>query len=204
MKRYLVPGIIVFVLVVALMNGCSTYNSMVGKDEAVKKAWADVETQYQARLDKTANLFEIVTSAADFEKQTLTQITEARAKATSVQMEVNPENLTPENIEKFKEAQAAYSSALGRLLAVAENYPTLKSVDAFRDFQAQYEGMENRIATARSRFNEAVLDYNSYIRRFPPKMWAGLFGFDQKTPFEAEAGAEKAPSIKNMKKDAEK
>lgn len=200
MKRGTIILIVIsLILVIALMNGCSSYNSMVSQEEAVKAQWAKVEAAYQARLDKTGNLFEIVSSASDFEKSTLTGVVEARAKATNVQ--INVDDLTPENMKRFQEAQAGFSTALGRLMAVAENYPTLQSVAAWRDFQAQYEGMENRINTERNRFNEAVQEYNVSVRRFPRNIWAGIFGFKTKASFEAEAGAEKAPSIKDMKKD---
>ena len=197
MKKGIILGSIGLLLLIICFNGCSSYNSMVTKDEVVKEEWNNVQTAYQARLDKTANLFEIVSSASDFEKSTLTGVVEARAKATNIQLKVD--DLTPENMQKFQEAQAGFGSALGRLMAVAENYPTLQSVSAWRDFQAQYEGMENRISTARTRFNEAVKEYNLSVRRFPRKIWASLFGFDVRTGFTADAGAEKAPSIKDMK-----
>ena len=129
------------------MNGCNSYNDMVKMDEGVTAQWKQVEVEYQARMDKTKNLFEIVQSAADFEKSTLKEVMEARSKATSVQ--INADNLTPEKIAEFEKAQNAFGSSLGRLMAVSENYPQLQSVQAFRDFQTQYEGMENRIATAR-------------------------------------------------------
>lgn len=197
-------GTTIFLIVLALflaivgMNACSSQRGMVEKDEAVKAQWANVQAAYQARMDKTGNLFEIVSSASDFEKSTLTAVMEARAKATNVQ--INADNLTPENMEKFQAAQGGFTSALGRLMAVAENYPTLQSVAAWRDFQAQYEGMENRISTERMRFNEAVQDYNTYIRKFPKNIWAGMFGFTTKASFQADAGAEKAPNIGDMKK----
>ncbi|MDQ3048904.1 MAG: LemA family protein [Bacteroidota bacterium] len=182
-------------------NGCSTYNSMVTKDEGVTGQWQQVEVAYQARMDKTKNLFEIVQSAADFESETLREVMEARAKATSIQ--INADNLTPEKIAEFEKAQNAFGSSLGRLMAVAENYPTLQAVGAFRDFQAQYEGMENRIATERRRFNEMAQDYNTYIRRFPKNMWAGIFSFEKRGYFESQEGAETAPDIKSMR-DKEK
>lgn len=195
-------GTIILLAVVGLLlligfNGCSTYNSMVTMDEGVTGQWQQVEVAYQARLDKTKNLFEIVQSAADFEKGTLKEVMEARSKATSVQ--INANDLTPEKIAEFEKAQNAFGSALSRLMAVAENYPQLQSVGAFRDFQAQYEGMENRIATERRRFNEVAQEYNTYIRRFPKKIWASIFGMEKRGYFQSQEGAETAPDIKSMR-----
>jgi LemA protein len=178
-------------------NGCGSYNSMVTMDEGVTAQWKQVEVAYQARMDKTKNLFEIVQSAADFEKGTLTAVMEARSKATRIT--IDPSNITPEKLQEFEKAQSAFGSSLGRLMAVAENYPQLQSVQAFRDFQAQYEGMENRIATERMRFNTAAQDLNTYIRRFPRNIWAGMFGINKRAYFEAQEGADTAPDIKSMK-----
>jgi LemA protein len=178
-------------------NGCSTYNNMVTMDEAVTGQWQQVEVAYQARMDKTKNLFEIVQSAADFEQETLREVMQARSRATSIQ--IDPDNLTPEKIAEFEKAQNAFGSSLGRLLAVAENYPQLQAVGAFRDFQAQYEGMENRIAYAREKFNEMVRGYNTYIKRFPRNVWAGAFNFEKRGYFESQEGAETAPDIKSMR-----
>jgi len=178
-------------------NGCSSYNTMVTMDEGITAQWKQVEVAYQARMDKTKNLFEIVQSAADFEKSTLTQVMEARSKATSIR--IDPSNITPEKLAEFEKAQNAFGSSLGRLMAVAENYPQLQSVQAFRDFQAQYEGMENRIATERMRFNEAAQGLNTYVRRFPKNIWAGIFGIQKRAYFESQAGADTAPDIKSMR-----
>ncbi|MBL7887899.1 MAG: LemA family protein [Bacteroidia bacterium] len=178
-------------------NGCGSYNSMVTKDEGVTAQWQQVEVAYQARMDKTKNLFEIVQGAADFERGTLKEVMEARSAATQIKLSVD--DLTEENLAKFQKAQDAFGSSLGRLMAVAENYPQLQAVGAFRDFQAQYEGMENRIATERRRFNEVAQDYNTYIRRFPRNIWAGMFGFDKRAYFQASEGAENAPDIKSMR-----
>lgn len=185
-------------ILILFMHGCSTYNSMVKKDEGVIGQWQQVEVAYQARMDKTKNLLEIVKGAADFEKSTLMEVVEARSKATSIQLSVD--DLTEENIAKFQKAQDALGSSLGRLMAIAENYPQLKAVDAFRDFQAQYEGMENRISTERRRFNESAQDFNTTIRRFPSNIYAGLFGFEKKAYFKASEGADEAPDIKDMMK----
>ncbi|CAN5431719.1 LemA family protein [soil metagenome] len=185
-----------FVLLIGF-NGCSSYNSMVTMDEGVTAQWQQVGVAYQARMDKTKNLFEIVQSAADFEKTTLAEVMEARSKATSIQ--INADNITPEKLAEFEKAQSAFGSSLGRLMAVSENYPQLQSVQAFRDFQAQYEGMENRISTERMRFNEAAQGMNTYIRKFPKNIWAGMFGFQKRAYFESQAGAETAPDIKSMR-----
>ncbi|HET6226449.1 MAG TPA: LemA family protein [Bacteroidia bacterium] len=178
-------------------NGCGSYNSMFKQREGVTKQWQQVEVAYQARMDKTKNLFEIVQSSADFERGTLKEVMEARSKATSVHIDAN--NLTPEKMAEFEQAQNQFGASLGRLMAVAENYPQLQTTVAFRDFQAQYEGMENRIATERGRFNEQVNDYNATIGQFPKKIWAGLFGFTPKAYFASQAGAENAPDIKSMR-----
>lgn len=181
------------------MNGCSKFNSMTTKDEAVTGQWQQVEVAYQARMDKTKNLFEIVQSAADFEKSTLTEVIEARSRATSIQIDAS--NLTPEKIAEFEKAQNAFGTSLGRLMAIAENYPQLQAVQAFRDFQAQYEGMENRIATERRRFNELAQDFNTSIRRFPNNIWAKVFDFERRAYFQSVEGAETAPDIKAMKEN---
>jgi LemA protein len=178
-------------------NGCSTFNTLSTKDEAVTGQWQQVEVAYQARMDKTKNLFEIVQGAADFEKQTLTDVIAARSKATSINIDAS--NLSPEKMAEFQKAQDAFGTSLGRLMAVAEQYPQLQAVGAFRDFQAQYEGMENRIATERRRFNEFAQDFNTSIRRFPRNIWAGLFDFNRRGYFESSEGAEVAPDIKSMR-----
>lgn len=193
-----IVGIIVGILLALfLISGCNSYNTMVTMDESVTAQWKQVEVAYQARMDKTKNLFEIVQSSADFERGTLKDVMEARAKATSIQ--VNAKDATPEKIAEFEKAQNAFGASLGRLLAVAENYPNLKTTDAFRDFQAQYEGMENRIATERRRFNEMAQDLNTYIRRFPKNIWAGIFGIQKRGYFESAPGSESAPDIGSMR-----
>lgn len=198
MKKGTIILLVVAGLVLLLgFNGCGSYNSMVTQQEGVTAQWQQVEVAYQARMDKTKNLFEIVQSSADFEKSTLKEVMEARSRATSIQLKAD--DLTPEKMAEFEKAQNAFGASLGRLMAVAENYPQLQTTAAFRDFQAQYEGMENRIATERRRFNEVAQEYNTYIRRFPKNIWAGLFGFDKKAYFESQAGAENAPDIKSMR-----
>ncbi|WP_316817680.1 LemA family protein [Pedobacter nyackensis] len=191
MKKALLTIVGALTLMVT-MSGCG-YNSMVSLDENVKSKWNQVETQYQRRSDLIPNLVNTVKGAAKFEQSTLTQVTEARAKAT--QVTIDPDKLTPENIEKFQAAQGQVSQALSRLLMVTENYPQLKATEQFRDVSAELAGTENRIAVARKDFNEAVQTYNTKVRSFPTNLTAGMFGFKQKAGFKAEAGAEKAPKV---------
>ena len=166
---------------------------MVQLDENVKGKWGAVQTQYQRRADLIPNLVETVKGAANFEKSTLTAVIEARAKATSVQ--VDPTKLTPESIQQFQAAQGQLSSALGRLLAVSEAYPQLRANESFMGLQAQLEGTEDRITVARKDFNDAVQDYNTKIRKFPANLTAKMFGFTEKGYFQAEAGSDKAPKV---------
>lgn len=174
------------------LNSCS-YNSMVKMDENVKSKWGEVQTQYQRRADLIPNLVATVKGQANFEQKTLTDVTEARAKATSIQ--VDPTKLTPDAIKQFQAAQGQLSTALGRLLVASENYPNLKSNEAFNTLQAQLEGTENRIGIARKDFNDAVQEYNGKIRSFPANLTAKMFGFAEKGYFAAEAGADKAPKV---------
>lgn len=187
--------IIVLAAIVLLGGcGCSGYNSMVQLDESVKGKWGNVQSEYQRRSDLIPNLVSTVKGAADFEKTTLTQVIEARAKATSVQ--VNADNLTPEKFQQFQQAQGELSSSLGRLLVSVEQYPQLKANANFQTLQSQLEGTENRIKVSRNDFNTSVQDYNSTIRRFPNSMYAGMFNFRQRPYFESQAGSDKAPSVK--------
>jgi len=188
--------LVVLVLVLGVV-GCgatSTYNRLVQSDEQVQQAWADVQAAYQRRADLIPNLVETVKGAADFEQETLTAVTEARAKATSIQ--VNAEDLdNPQQLQQFQQAQSALGQSLGRLLAVSENYPELRATQNFSDLQAQLEGTENRITVARRDYNNAVRQYNTQVRSFPTVIFAGLMGFEQKASFEAEQGAEQAPDV---------
>ncbi len=170
-----------------------TYNGFVVKDEAVKTAWSKVETQYQRRADLVPNLVNTVKGYAAHESATLQGVVEARAKATSINL--SADELTPERMAAYQQAQSEVRSALGRLLAVAENYPDLKANQNFLELQAQIEGTENRIAVARADFNEAAKAYNVAVRRFPANLVAGLFGFGQKPYFEAAEGAAAAPAV---------
>ena len=180
-------------LFTALSFSSCGYNSLVNQEENVKGTWAQVENAYQRRADLIPNLVNTVKGAANFEQETLTQVIEARAKASSVT--VDPANLTPEAIQQFQQSQDALSQSLGRLLVTVERYPELKANQSFLELQAQLEGTENRISTERRAFNEATQAYNSSVRRFPNNITAGLFGFEQKGYFTAEAGAEQAPEV---------
>ncbi|MXV51901.1 LemA family protein [Pedobacter sp. HMF7647] len=190
MKR-IIYSIAALFLVFSL-SSCG-YNSMVKLDEQVQSQWAQVQNVYQRRADLIPNLVNTVKGAANFEKETLTQVIEARAKATSVQ--VDPTKLTPESIEKFQAAQGQLSQALGRLLVVTENYPDLKANANFQELQAQIEGTENRITVERQKFNEVTQEYNSKIRSFPNNLTAGIFGFQKKGYFAADAASQKAPTV---------
>lgn len=174
--------------------GCSTYNTLVEADETVARAWADLQAQYQRRADLIPNLVRTVEASATFERETLEAVTNARARATAITLSV--EDLSdPEKVRQFQEAQAQLSSALARLLAVAENYPQLQTTEAFRDLLAQLEGTENRITVARRDYNEAVRQYNIHVRRFPTMLVASLTGFRPKQPFEAAEGTQQAPQV---------
>ena len=193
MKKWIIIGAIILVVILLYSSIKGTYNKMVTKDEAVKSQWGTVESAYQRRLDLIPNLVETVKGYADFEKTTLTQVIEARAKAT--QVTIKPDNLNAESMKQFQAAQGELSGALSRLLVSVEQYPNLKANENFLDLQKQLEGTENRIAVERRKFNEMVQDYNSFIRQFPKNIWASLFGFEKKAYFEAEEGAEKAPKV---------
>lgn len=180
-------------LVTALSFSSCGYNTLVNLEENVKGKWAQVENAYQRRADLIPNLVNTVKGAANFEQETLTQVIEARAKATSIN--VDPDNLTPEAINTFQQSQDALSQSLGRLLVSVERYPELKANQNFLELQAQLEGTENRISTERRAFNEATQAYNSAVRRFPNNIMAGIFGFEQKGYFTAEAGSDQAPEV---------
>lgn len=174
------------------LSSCG-YNTMVSQRETVKEKWSQVETQYQRRSDLIPNLVNTVKGAADFEKETLTGVIEARSKAT--QITVDPNQLTAENIQNFQKAQGQVSSALSRLLVTVERYPDLKANQNFRDLQAQLEGTENRISVARKNYNESVKVYNTSVQQFPRNLVAGMFNFEQMPYYEADEGAEKAPEV---------
>ena len=187
--------IIIILAAILLIGGCgcSGYNGLVSQDENVKNAWNKVQSDYQRRADLIPNLVQTVKGEANFEQTTLQNVIAARASAT--QMKVDASNLTPEKLQQFQAAQGQLSSALGRLLAVSENYPNLRANDAFRGLQAQLEGTENRIKVSRNDFNDAVQTYNVKVRTFPMNIFAGLFGFHVKTGFQADPGSQNAPKV---------
>lgn len=195
MKKLFRHIVMVAVAMLALssLTSCN-YNSLVEKRENVDQQWAQVENVYQRRADLIPNLVNTVKGYASHESETLQAVVEARAKATSIN--IDPKNLDEASLKKFQDAQGELSTALGKLLAVTEAYPDLKANQNFMALQAQLEGTENRIATERKRYTEAVRDYNVAIKKFPTTIYAGWFGFEEMPQFKAEAGAEKAPEVK--------
>ena len=181
---------VVFILL--LWSGCG-YNSLVKEDENVKKSWNNVQTEYQRRYDLVDNLVNTVKGAAKFEQETLTQVIQARSKASSIQL--NADQLTPENMQRFEQAQGELGGALSRLLVSVERYPELKATQNFLQLQNQLEGIENSVRTSRTAFNENVNTYNTKVRSFPTNVFAGAFGFKQRAGFAAEQGAEKSPKV---------
>ena len=186
--------ILIAVIAIAAIWGVSAYNGLVKMDESVSTAWSNVENQYQRRADLIPNLVNTVKGYAAHEKETLEAVMAARSKAT--QMTVDADNLTPEKLQEYQKAQGEIGAALGRLLAITENYPDLKANQNFMELQAQLEGTENRISVERRNFNEVARTYNTSIRTFPKNILAGMFGFDKRPYFEAEEGANKAPEVK--------
>jgi LemA protein len=194
MKRTLIAIVVIVIMVFAFIQwGIRINNKMVEMEEGVKSQWSQVENVYQRRADLIPNLVNTVKGYATHENQTLTEVVEARAKATSVN--VDPTKLTPESLKQFQEAQGNLSSALARLMVVVENYPNLKANENFLNLQAQLEGTENRIAVERQKFNDTARIYNTYIRKFPQSMIAGFRNFQQKAYFEAEKGSATAPKV---------
>jgi LemA protein len=189
--------ILFVVLVVGFIGcaGCGTYNSLVGQDTAVEEAWANVETTYQRRADLIPNLVATVEGAADFERGTLQDVVEARTRAVEINLSADDLN-DPAALQRFQEVQSQLGAATGALInAVREDYPELGATENFLSLQDQLEGTENRISTERRRYNEVVTEYNRDVRTFPTNIWAGMFGFDRRVPFEAEEGAEQAPTV---------
>lgn len=185
--------IIIVVAVVAIIWAVTSYNALVKMDEGVGTAWSNVENQYQRRADLIPNLVNTVKGYAAHEKETLDAVVSARTRAT--QMTVSADDLTPEKLQAYQKAQGEVGAALGRLLAITENYPDLKANQNFLELQAQLEGTENRISVERRNFNEAAKEYNTAIRTFPRNLLAGMFGFEKRPYFEAEEGASKAPEV---------
>lgn len=181
------------VIVVIILWGVSAYNGMVSKQETATTALANVQTTYQRRADLLPNLTKVVKAYAKHENETFKEVAEARSKASQIKLDAG--DLTPEKIRQFQQAQGELSAALGKLMAVSENYPQLKASENFQDLQTQLEGTENRINEARQQYNEAVQDYDVTIRRMPNVLVAGIFGFEKMAKFEAAAGTEKAPDL---------
>ena len=192
MKR---SGLIVLAIIAVLVIwGISSQRGLVSQDENVKKSWNNVQSEYQKRSDLVGQLVETVKGVANFEKTTLTDVINARSKATSVN--INADNLTPEKVAEFQKAQEELKGSLSRLLVVAEQYPQLKATESFMKLQGQLEGIENDVKTSRNAFNEAVNTYNVKVRSFPGNLIAGMLGFKAKEGFKADAGTEKAPPVK--------
>lgn len=194
MKKWLVPGIIVFLIIVVYFWAKGINNTAVIKDQASQEAWGNVQTSYQRRNDLIGNLVNTVKGAADFEKSTLEAVVKARSEATKTT--IDPSNITPEQLAEFNKAQSGVSSALSRLLVTVEQYPDLKANQNFLKLQDELASTENQILTARTRFNESVKGYNSHIKMFPNSIFAGMFGFKEKAYFNAVEGAEKPVEVK--------
>ncbi len=193
-KSWIIIAVIVIFAIIVYGWFKTTYNTMVAMDEGVKSQWAQVENVYQRRADLIPNLVNTVKGYATHEKETLEGVIEARSKATSVNIDAN--NLTPQSFAAFQQAQQGLTQALSKLMVVVERYPNLKANENFLELQAQLEGTENRIAVERKKFNEVTQAYNTYIKLFPKNMLSGMFGFQQKPYFKAQAGAEKVPEVK--------
>jgi len=194
MKKWLVPVLIIGAIVLGLyLLTVGKYNNAVVKQETAQTAWSQVESAYQRRSDLIPNLVNTVKGAADFERGTLTDVIEARAKATSVN--VDAENITQDQLQQFQQAQGQVSSALSRLLVTVGRYPELRATQNFQQLQSQLEGTENRINVERNRYNEQVRDYNTYIRKFPNNLIVGMYGFERMPLFEADPGSENAPEV---------
>jgi LemA protein len=186
--------VLIIIALIFLIGGCNSYNGLVSKNEEVEKSWANVQSSYQRRADLIPNLVNTVKGYADFEKSTLTEVINARSKATSVNIDAN--NLNPESLKQFQDAQGGLTNALSKLLVTVEKYPDLKANQNFLELQSQLEGTENRIKVARDEFNEQVRSFNTKAKRFPTNIFAGVFGFKDKPYFEADKGSEKAPEVK--------
>ncbi len=185
---------IVILVIIFVFSGIGTYNDLVSEEEVVSQSWANVETQYQRRADLIPNLVNTVRGAADFESETLEAVTNARARATSINLSADDLS-NPAKMQEFMAAQESLGGALGRLLVVAEAYPQLRATENFQTLQSQLEGTENRINVARRDYNDAVRTYNTKVRQFPGSIIAGITGFDRREPFESQGGAEKAPQV---------
>ncbi|MEO7444916.1 MAG: LemA family protein [Ferruginibacter sp.] len=184
--------ILLGIVVVLVFFGCNSYNGLVTADQSVKKTWSNVETNYQRRTDLYSSVIKTIEGSANFEKSTLREVLEARSKATSINVDIND----PASLAAYQAAQANLQSSFSKLLAVVEAYPDLKTTTAFRDFQTQIEGTENRINIARQDYNKVVEDYNLKVKRFPNSLFAGIFGYHEKPFYKADPGSQNAPDIK--------
>ncbi|MEM6396814.1 MAG: LemA family protein [Bacteroidota bacterium] len=193
MRSITTIGVVVGLLALLLIGGCNYNNNFVRAEEDIKQKWSDVETQYQRRADLIGNLVKTVEGSANFERSTLESVVNARARATSIN--IDPSNITADQLAEFQAAQGQLSQGLGRLLANFEAYPELRSTQGFRDLMTQLEGTENRIATARRNFNEEVTKYNKKVRVFPGSLFASVFGFDTHAQFESDEGSDQAPEV---------
>jgi LemA protein len=183
--------VILGIVVLLLFWGCGAYNGLIGVDQEVKSKWGDVETNYQRRTDLYNSVIKTISASANFEKSVLTEVVNARAKATSIRVDISD----PKSLEAYQQAQAGLQSSFSKLLAVVENYPDIKTTKAFQDFQTQIEGTENRINVARKDFNAAVQGYNLKVKKFPSNLFAGLFGYHEKPFYKADPGSEKNPDM---------
>lgn len=191
MKSRTALYVILGIVVILLFWGCGAYNGLVTANQEVKTKWSNVETNYQRRTDLYNSVIKTIEGSANFEKSTLTEVVQARAKATSINVDIND----PKSLEAYQNAQAGLQSSFGKLLAVVERYPDLKTTAAFQGFQTQIEGTENRINVARQDYNSAVQSYNLKVKTFPNNIFAGIFGFHEKAFYQADVGSEKAPNI---------
>lgn len=189
-------GILILLLIIFGVGGCGSYNRLVTLDQEVNKRWADVQSVYQRRADLIPNLVQTVAGAANFEKSTLTEVTNARASVGQVKLDPSKAPTDAAQLEEFQRAQGQLSTALSRLLVVSEQYPQLRATEGFQKLQTQLEGTENRISVERNNFNEAVQAFNTAVRRFPTNLLAGMFGFQPRPFFNAQPGADKAPEVK--------
>ena len=193
MRSLTVTVVLVVLGLILLMSGCNNYNNFVDMEENVENAWGKVQSAYQRRADLIPNLVNTVKGAAAHEKETLEAVVNARAKATSIN--IDPSNASPEQIKAFQDAQSGLTQSLGKLLLITENYPDLKANANFQELQVQLEGTENRIKVERDRYNDVVTAYNKKVRKFPASFFASIFGFQDKAQFQAQEGSENAPQV---------
>ena len=198
MKKSLIVIIIIAIIIIAgLFSGKGFYNEAIVQEEQIGEKWANVESAYQLRSDLIPNLMKVAERYAEYEQETFKIVTEARSKATSIQ--IDPSNITPEQLDQFKKVQGSMTSALSRLLAVFERYPDLKANENYKELMNSLDRVEKRIKVERDRFNEAITPYNKLVRQFPNNIYAGIFGFDKKDRFDADQGAENAPDVNDYK-----